>query len=215
MQNEWLGLLLLVLSIAGTCAGMALAFKTWLRSTAVTQVAGMALLLLSLLLWLFALNLFRYDSLYNNEVIATVAFEQQSPGIYRVSVIGRNDRRLQYEMQGDVWRMDVRVLVWRGLQSIGLKPMHKLDRIEAAFTSLENARARPPARFALLQSDILFNLWELASRVPLPVRAEMRSVAGVPVVNGAQYIVSGAANGEIQVQAVNASARLALRRMGR
>jgi hypothetical protein len=118
----------------------------------------------------------------------------------------------EFELRGDEWQLDARVLKWRGIADIlGFDTGYRLDRISGRYTDIDDERKLPRTVYALYPPDRV-DLWELAHRhhVWLPwVDALYGSATFLPLDDGAAYAISVSPTG-LLARPINASAGAAV-----
>lgn len=178
----------------------------WLRGS-----GGILLLLVAAYLGLMAANLFHYDDLTEDKPLATLSFSQKSDQNFVVTVADASDRREQYEMRGDLWQLDSRILRWRGfIAMFGIKPAYQLDRISGRYINLEDERSKPRTVHGLAQSSFGVDLWESAkSGLNIFASGEYGSATYMPMADGAIYEVLLSESGLV-ASPLNANAEQAL-----
>jgi hypothetical protein len=113
-----------------------------------------------------------------------------------------------FELRGDEWQIDARLLKWRGLANLlGFDTAYRLDRISGRYTSIDDERSLPRTVYALNQPERV-DLWALAHRyrslVPW-IDALYGSATYLPMADGARYAIGVSQSGLI-ARPVNQSA---------
>ena len=108
--------------------------------------------------------------------------------------------RADFELRGDEWQVDARLLKWRGLaELLGFDTVYRLDRISGRYTSIDDERSLPRTVYALSQPERV-DLWALAQRyrsfVPW-IDALYGSATYLPMEAGARYSISVSPSGLI------------------
>jgi len=202
-----LGLVLLL-------AGIARLFRRKLLRGALQGLSGLVLIFAAILSWSVALNLYGYQRLTQEQSIATLRFEARGPQAFRVYVIHPDQLAQSFDLRGDEWQIDARVLKWSGLATVlGLDTAYQLDRLTGRFRDLQQARESPHTVYSLYQPRGM-DVWQLAReyRGWLPwVDAIYGSATYMPMADRAEYTVSLTASGLI-ARPDNAVAEQAVRR---
>ena len=177
-------------------------------------VSLLALLALAGLGVAVALNLRTYARLTHEEPVAELSFEARAPQRYRATLTTVPDlQKRSFELAGDDWQLDARVLKWRGWATLlGLDARYRLERVSGRYRDIEQERTAPRSVYALGEEPT-FDLWSLASQYPdwLPfVDAVYGSATYLPMAEGATYEVSLTQSGLI-ARPQNAAARAANR----
>jgi hypothetical protein len=173
--------------------------------------AGAVLLLLAGA-GLVAANLFTYARLTHEQEAARVTSRQLGQRHYAVSLQPANAPLRHFELRGDEWQIDARVLKWRAMGSLlGLDTLYRLERLSGRYGDAVSERTAQRTVHDLTQ-DAGLDLWALTRRyqryVPL-ADALYGSAAFVPMAEGAEYAVSVSASGLV-VRPVNEAARKAV-----
>lgn len=221
---EWLARLDARVLIAGVALiGVLLAFPLFLasirrlrrlrlvRGTLFFLTASVVLLVVTVA-GLVAANLFTYARLTHEEEAARVTTRQLGAAHFAVSVQAKDAPVRHYELRGDQWQMDARVLKWRPLGTLlGLDTVYRLERISGRYGDIARERSAPRTVHALSQ-DAGLDFWVLVRRyqryVPL-ADALYGSAAYVPMAEGAEYVVNVSTTGLV-VRPANEAARKAV-----
>jgi hypothetical protein len=154
---------------------------------------GSAAVLVTALAGLGGLNLYTYQRFTSEAPVAALAFERVDAKTYRVEVRTPGGTVGHYELQGDEWQLDVRMIKWRDwLTFLGEDPLFRLDRISGRYISTEDALSNPLTTHPLAK-DAAVDLWAFARRAGdwLPgVDAAYGSSVYLPMRDGAVYRVS-------------------------
>lgn len=215
MQYEWItGIVLLIGVIFLVISAMVLFrgrwFLAWLRGS-----FGLLLLLVSLFFAGIALNFYSYKQLLAEVPIATVSFEKIGNQHFEAMVSEVNGREASYELKGDLWQIDARVLKWSGFwNSLGIANGYKLDRIQGRYLSLEQERGSERTVYAFdEEQNIGVDVWAFLNKhaglVP-GIDATYGSATYVPMTDGAIFSVSLAGAGLV-AKPLNDRADLALK----
>ena len=133
-------------------------------SGALLVVAALAA---SAMLLLVVTNLRTYARLTYEQPVATLAFEERGPQRYLATVTTLPSQETHtYELAGDEWQVDARVLKWSGFANVlGLDARYRLERLSGRYTDLEQERTAPRSVHALGEEPPI-DLWALASAHP-------------------------------------------------
>lgn len=181
---------------------------------ALGTVTLVALLALAGLAVAVALNLRTYARLTHEEPVAELYFEAGGPQRWHATLTTVSDlSKRKFELAGDEWQLDARVLKWRGWANLlGLDARYRLERVSGRYLDIAQERTAPRSVYALGEPET-FDLWSLASQYPdwLPfVDAVYGSATYLPMADGATYEVSLSQSGLI-ARPQNAAARAASR----
>ena len=148
-------------------------------------VAAVAVLLL--------FSYYSYERLTAEQVISTIEFRRIAPNTYRARVMVRNEVDQLFELSGDEWQMDARIVNWTPPATIlGLEPIYRLERLSGRYADIERERSEPRTVHALTETENI-DVWTVAQRFPvlLPgVDAHYGTATYVPMADGARFEVS-------------------------
>ena len=175
-------------------------------------LSGALVLIVAGAVALVALNLHTYARLTHEQDAARVSMRQLGERHYTVSVQPKDAPARRYELRGDEWQMDARVLKWRGLGNLlGFDTVYRLERLSGRYGDITQERNAPRTVYALAEDPGL-DFWTVLRRyhdyVPL-VDALYGSAAYVPMAEGAEYAVSVSTSGLV-VRPGNDAARKAV-----
>ena len=191
-------LILLAIVLAFFCVRMLANtswFLGWLRGT-----LGLCLAVFAVLFVFVGLDLTSYEKILTDKPVLTVSFTKQEDQRYIGTVVSIEEGgEEQYEIYGDQWQIDARVIRWRGMfQTFGMKPGYRLDRITGRYYSLEEERRKPRSVHQLTQSEYGLDMWrwvqENGRLMPI-FDAVYGSATYLPMADGAIYQVSLSASG--------------------
>jgi hypothetical protein len=192
------------------------AFRRWRRFRIIGGTlffgSGALVLALALLAGALALNLFTYARLTHEQAAAQVITRQLGERRYAVTLQVPREPARHFDLAGDEWQIDARVLKWRGFATlIGFDTAYRLERLSGRYADLQSERSAPRTVYSLAPEAGL-DLWSLVRRhhryIPL-ADALYGSAAYVPMAEGAEYDVSVSASGLV-VRPANEAARKAL-----
>ena len=173
---------------------------------------GGFVLLLGVTAALLATSLRTYARLTHEQDAARVSMRQLGERYYVVSVETKNQPPRQYQLRGDEWQIDARVLKWRGLATVaGFDTVYRLERLSGRYAAVNDERTARRTVYDLGDATPV-DFWALARRyqdyVPF-ADARYGSAAYVPMAEGAIYDVKVSASGLV-VRPGNDAARKAL-----
>lgn len=158
-------------------------------------------------------NLYTYQRLTFEQPVATLTFERLGPQRFTAEISVADAPARRYELAGDQWQLDARVLKWTGAANLlGLDAHYRLERLTGRYASVDDAR-RNRATAHRLTADRGLDLWRVAERYPdwLPlVDASYGSATYLPMADGARYTVTITQSGLI-ARAENEAAEKAAR----
>ena len=173
---------------------------------------GASVLLLAAGVALVAMNLYTYARLTHEEEAARVFTRQLGARHFAVSVQARQEAPRHFEVRGDEWQIDARVLKWRAMGNlVGFDTMYRLERLSGRYGDIPSERTGPRTVHALSDEPGL-DFWTLLRKhhqyVPF-VDALYGSAAYVPMAEGAEYAVTVSTSGLV-VRPGNDAARKAV-----
>ena len=190
--------------------------RLWARGVVVGSLEGLTGLLLLALAALAAavgLNLRTYERLTHEIPVATVTFEAQSDRRFSAVLVPATGRTLVFDMYGDEWQLDARILKWRGIATVlGFDTIYRLDRFAGRYRDATQERKGPRSVHSLSEEPGL-DVWAWTRKYPrwLPwVDAVYGSATYMPMVAGATYRVTASPTG-LLARPVNEAARKAVR----
>jgi hypothetical protein len=161
---------------------------------------------------LVAVNLLTYARLTHEQEAARVTTRQLGERNFAVSVRTRNAPERHFNLRGDEWQIDARVLKWRALGTVlGFDTVYRLERLSGRYADVKSERIASRTVHDL-SGDPGLDFWSVARRyhqyMPL-ADALYGSAAYVPMAEGAEYAVSVSASGLV-VRPANEAARKAV-----
>lgn len=213
MSFEAVPLLIIILCMVFILAGLyILVRQTWLIQW-LKGTGGLLLLGLAVYGSLFALNLFGYHQLQEGKPIATVSFRNTGPQLYLATVAQPDGTNIDFELRGDLWQLDARIVRWKGLMSLfGFAPGYQLDRIQGRYLSLEDELTAERTVYSIAQSAVGPDVWQSArDGWSFVVDARYGSATYLPMADGAIFEVSLESSGLVG-RPLNGSAQQAVTR---
>jgi hypothetical protein len=165
-------------------------------------VQGLAGLLLGAaagLMMAVLVNLHTYSRLTYEAPVAEVRFQKRSnQHFWAYITLGRADAMI-YDIGGDEWQMDARVLKWKGSALLlGSDTLYRLDRLSGRYRDIAQERTQKRSVYSLVQKGMGLDIWPLVQRfsdwVPW-VDAVYGNAAYMPMADGARFVVSVGASG--------------------
>jgi hypothetical protein len=161
-------------------------------------ILGGGVVAAAVLVVLLGLDVQTYSRLTFERPVATLEFTARGPQDFDVSLRQADGQggfgpATAYELFGDEWRIEARVLKWKPwANTLGLDAQYRLDRLAGEYSDtqaeLQAKRSvydlRPLNRYG-------FDLWKLARTYPHPALVDTLygSAALMPMANGAKYEV--------------------------
>jgi hypothetical protein len=173
---------------------------------------GAAVVLLGVLAAVVAAGLHSYTRLTHEQEAAHVALRALGPKNFALTLSIPGAAPQVYELRGDEWQIDARVLKWRAIGTIvGFDTVYRLERLSGRYSDTDEELSALRTVYPLWHAPRL-DLWQLARRYHdyLPFAdALYGSAAYVPMADGAQYVVTVTASG-LAVRPDNEAARRAV-----
>lgn len=175
-------------------------------------LSGAFILALAAGMALVAMNLYTYARLTHEQEAARVSMRQLGERHYVVSVRAKQIPPRHYELRGDEWQIDARVLKWRAMGNLlGFDTVYRLERLSGRYGDITQERSAVRTVYSLAEDPGL-DFWSLLRKhhqyVPL-ADALYGSAAYVPMAEGAEYAVTVSASGLV-VRPGNDAARKAV-----
>src|SRR5262245_7795816 len=161
---------------------------------------------------LVCMNLYTYARLTHEQEAARVQIRQLGERRYTVSVQPKGAPPRHYELRGDEWQIDARVLKWRAMGNLlGFDTVYRLERLSGRYGDIAAERSAPRTVYSLSEEQGL-DFWTVLRRyhdyVPL-ADSLYGSAAYVPMAEGAEYAVTVSTSGLV-VRPGNDAARKAV-----
>ena len=152
------------------------------------------------------LNLYTYQRFSHESAVGTLVFTSRAPETFQVEWVPASGSRRVFELRGDEWQMDVRMIKWTDwLTFLGEDPLYRLDRISGRYVDADEARRRPPV-IEELAEEPGFDVWDFARKSGewLPgVDAVYGSSVFLPMEDAAAFEVSMTRTGLIARRIAN------------
>lgn len=156
-------------------------------------LAGVASAALGGIAILLAFSYYGYSRLVAEQVVGRIEFTEQAPGQYRARLMIAGEIDRLFELKGDEWQIDARVVSWKPPATLlGLDPIYQLDRLSGRYADVEDERAQARTVHALSE-PLALDVWRVARRFPilLPgVDAYYGTATYLPMADGARFEVS-------------------------
>ena len=161
-------------------------FVAWLKGS-----VALAAALLGVGLAFAAADLYSYHAVTQETNIATVSIKAIGKQLYAVEVAAPDEEAHTFELKGDLWQLDARVITWRGPLAV-LKPGYRLDRLSGRYLSLEQERHAERSVHEVQSGMGGFDVWRwLHDQEWVPwVDADYGAATYMPMKDGAQYVIS-------------------------
>lgn len=180
----------------------------WLRGS-----AGLLLLGAAVVLALAGWDIRSYQQASATRPIATLAFSKIDEKQFNVNLVDQAGSEQRYQLSGDLWRLDARVLKWFDAAAhAGLKSGYRLDRLSGRYLSLSDEQKLPHTAVDLDTEQSYFDMWSqlrMVNRYFSVVEAQDASASYLPMADGALYSVTIGSAGLI-AEPLNERAKLAV-----
>lgn len=175
-------------------------------------LSGGLVLLLGAAAVLVAMNVYTYARLTHEQEAARVSMRQLGQRHFVLSVQPKDASPRHFELRGDEWQIDARVLKWRALGNLlGFDAIYRLERLSGRYADITQERDAARTVYTLAEDPGL-DLWSLLRKhhqyVPL-ADALYGSAAYVPMAESAEYAVTVSQSGLV-VRPGNEAARKAV-----
>ncbi|MCG6885696.1 MAG: hypothetical protein LJE74_00645 [Proteobacteria bacterium] len=192
--------------------GLRRIWRLKMLSGAFEGIGGVLLISLALLLAAMTTNLHTYQRLTHESKVASLRFERLGPQYFRVYLVRPEQPAEIYNLWGDEWQLDGRVLKWHGMANLlGLDSDFQLERLAGRYQDAERDAHDRRGVYTLYKGKGL-DIWSLAREHPhwLPwVDAVYGSATYMPMAHGARYEVSMTQSGLV-ARPLNDTAREAM-----
>jgi hypothetical protein len=179
-------------------------FVKWLRGT-----LGFSALVLMVLGSVLALDLLSYFKSNDGQVLATLKFSQLQEQEFEVELVDVSGDSNIYQLWGDQWQLDVRLIRMQGLLSSKL-PSYKLDRLSGRYLSLEQEKNSQRSVYGFMEDNYIDTWpWLTNQKWLSMIQVKNGSAAFMPMSDGAIYEVTLSHKG-LMALPVNEQARVAV-----
>lgn len=189
----WLCLAALLALLPGVSLGWRWRRGAGWRSKSIRLLASGFLLLSAALLGVLGAALFGYARLLQEAEVASLSVQQLAPQHFAVLLDTPDGQHRRFELRGDQWQLDARVLRWK-LPALlaGAPSLYRLERLSSRYVDV--AREREAARSVHeLGAHAFPDLWTLRRQFPQYldfVDADFGSGVYLPLIDGARFSVS-------------------------
>src|SRR5688572_534291 len=125
--------------------------RDWqIRSGIVFLVVAAAAAGLGTALALLAASLHTYSRLTAEQEAARAVFRELAPKRYELILVLKNEPARRFEIRGDEWQIDARVLKWKGLATtLGLDTVYRFERVAGRYADTAQEKSAPRSVHAL------------------------------------------------------------------
>jgi hypothetical protein len=182
-----------------------------LKSAILYLLLGMLFILLGLTAGLVTASLHTYRRLTHEQLAAKVSMRQLGERQFRLTLAAPDAAPRDFQVLGDEWQIDARVVKWRGLGALAeFDTVYRLERLSGRYAEATQA-SLPRSAHSLAKWEPV-DLWVLVRRYRpylAFVNAYEENAGYAPMAAGAEYAVGVSASGLV-VQPANEVARRAL-----
>lgn len=213
MTTIYIGIgLFLILGIVLLVKGVLRFWQRRLVRGSLQGLSGLVFISLAALAISVAMNLYTYHVFNQEQLVAEVRFEDIGPQYYRIYFSPAGEAARLFEMRGDEWQVDARILKWHGVANmLGMKTVYRLERLSGRYRSVAQEREALRSVHDLASNKGL-DLWEWSRKhkhkVPW-VDAIYGSAAYMPMANKAQFRITVSHSGLV-IRPANEIARRAV-----
>ena len=169
----------------------------WLNSWFIGWLKGMfglALLALGLGIGLVAYDIYTYKQILVGQPVATINFETIEDQYFDALVVGADGNQQRFNLRGDQWQLDTRVIKWQGyFSSFNIKPAYRLDRLSGRYFDIHKETTEKRSNFLIVKSILGLDVWKLIHDNPKYfsiLDANYGTARYLPMKNGALYEIS-------------------------
>lgn len=192
--------------------GLGALFRGRLFSALLGVGFGGVLLMGALAAALAGLDVQTYQRLTYERPVARIEIDQKGPRLYDLTLTPEAGIPRTYEMQGDEWRVEARVLKWKPWANVlGLDSQYRLDRLSGRYADVPSELSAPRSAYDLKPPESPVDLWQIAradERISF-VDTLYGSGASMPMSDDGEYEVWITQDGLI-ARPANAQARRAM-----
>jgi hypothetical protein len=161
---------------------------------------------------MLAASLHTYARLTHEQEAARAVLRALGPQRYELLLVRADEPAQRFELRGDEWQIDARVLKWRGMGALlGFDTVYRFERLSGRYADNDLERKSPRSVHSLSPQGAV-DFWQLLKKyhgyMPL-ADALYGSAAYVPMADGAQYVVSVSATG-LLIRPLNDAAKKAV-----
>ena len=209
--------IILILAIATSAGFLYFSYRAFAKKRLVSASSYLLLSLPALAFVALLTNTIMDDStikrLTREHAIATIEFRTIGKHHYRASFTKPHAPPMEFEMRGDQWQIDARVMKWNGLGAkMGLKPIYQFERLSGRYQDVQLEKNSQRSVYALSDtsentedihkknktrsSSIWDYLIEYQEYIPW-LDSQYGSATYMPMENGAIFTINLSQNGLI------------------
>jgi hypothetical protein len=188
----WIVLLAAIPALCGLGFAWSCRGRRGRASRLIRALLASLMLCLAALLGLLGVSVLGYARLLQDADVARLELRELSPQRFELLLTARDMPVRRFELSGDEWQLDARVLRWQLPAALaGAPPLYRLERVSGRYSDLDQEREAQRTVHSL--SDRAFpDLWTLRRQFPEAlafVDADYGSAAYLPMLDGARYTV--------------------------
>lgn len=139
----------------------AILWERWGAASART-ILGLACLAIASTLGFVGFTLMSYQRLTSEQAAAEVQIRKHGDQHFTAMVIYPTKEFQVYDLYGDEWQIDARVLQWHGIARVlGFDAMYRLERISGRYSDIAAEKSAKRTVHALAPPE-RFDIWQLA-----------------------------------------------------
>ena len=131
--------------------------------------------------------------LTREHTIAVIEFRALGDKHFRASFTEPDQKPIEFDMYGDQWQIDARVMKWSGLAAkLGLKPMYQFERLSGRYHDVKQELSGKRSVYALAEKQQLDSMWDYLIKYQelIPwLDAQYGSATYMPMTNGAVFTI--------------------------
>lgn len=128
---------------------------------------GLALLGLAVIIGLVAYDVFSYKQIFQEQVVATVSFDQIEDQHYDAVLADKDGKETHFDLRGDQWQLDARIIKWKGyLGTFGIKPAYRLERFSGRYFDIDQEMNAKRTVHNVQHSLYGVDFWKLLNTKP-------------------------------------------------
>ena len=158
---------------------------------------------------MLAFSYYGYDRLIDEQYVGRIQCSQSAPEQYVARLMVENEQDQMYELLGNEWQMDARVVTWKPPATLlGLDPIFRLDRLSGRYAEIVDERSKVRSVHALSE-PVTMDVWQFARKYPklMPgVDAHYGTATYLPMADDAVFEVTMTRTGLIARPANEAAA---------
>lgn len=141
--------------------------QRYLVSAGIYSILSSGLVLTAIALIACSLNLYTYSRIIHEQDVAEIVFAQIDPRNYTATLTsGENSRSKQYNLKGDEWQLDARIIKWKSpIYLAGLDPLYRLERISGRYRDTEDEKTGIRTVYSLTENQGL-DIWSITKKYP-------------------------------------------------